>query len=47
MKKLLYVIDRSCNQKGNYRITRRENDDVKKQLGWQPKDNLKQYIESL
>ena len=35
------------NQKGNYRITKRENDDAKKLLGWQPKDILKQYISTL
>jgi len=35
------------NQKGNYRITKRENDDAKKLLGWQPKDILKQYISNL
>ena len=35
------------NQKGNYRITKRENDDAKKLLGWKPKDILKQYISNL
>ena len=35
------------DQKGNYRITRRENDDAKTLLGWEPKDRLKEYIKSL
>ena len=35
------------NQKGNYRITKRENDDAKKLLGWQPKDILEHYINNL
>jgi UDP-glucose 4-epimerase len=35
------------NQKGNYRETRRENDDAINRLGWQPKDVLKDYIKNL
>jgi len=35
------------DQSGNYRVTMRENDDAKKLLGWQPKDRLKEYIQSL
>jgi len=35
------------NQKGNYKETRRENDDAINRLGWQPKDVLKGYIENL
>jgi len=35
------------DQKGNYRITKRENDDAKKLLNWKPKDYLKQYIQKL
>ena len=35
------------NQKGNYRETRRENDDAINRLGWLPKDVLKEYIENL
>ena len=35
------------DQKGNYRITKRENDDAKNLLNWKPKDYLKQYIQKL
>jgi UDP-glucose 4-epimerase len=35
------------NQKGNYKETLRENNDVIERLGWQPTDKLKQYIQSL
>ena len=35
------------DQKGNYRVTLRENDDTIKRLGWKPEDRLKDYIESL
>jgi UDP-glucose 4-epimerase len=35
------------NQKGNYRITKRENDDTKNLLGWKPKDKLKHYVKNL
>jgi len=35
------------DQPGNYRKTLRENDDSLERLGWQPKDRLKEYIESL
>ncbi len=35
------------NQKGNYRETRRENNDAIIRLGWQPKDVLKDYIKNL
>lgn len=34
-------------QKGNYRETIRVNDDAIDRLGWQPKDKLKEYIQSL
>ena len=34
-------------QKGNYRVTKRENDDTLNKLGWIPKDKLKNYIQSL
>jgi len=34
-------------QKGNYRETKRVNDDAIQRLGWQPKDVLKEYIENL
>jgi UDP-glucose 4-epimerase len=33
--------------KGNYRETKRVNDDAIQRLGWQPKDVLKEYIENL
>lgn len=35
------------NQKGNYRETLRENNDVIERLKWQPQDRLKDYINSL
>ena len=35
------------NQKGNYTLTLRENDDLINELGWSPKDRLKQHIENL
>tara|TARA_B100000212_G_scaffold329267_1_gene294320 strand:- start:5346 stop:6191 length:846 start_codon:yes stop_codon:yes gene_type:complete len=35
------------DQPGNYRLTLRENDDTLERLGWQPKDRLKEYINSL
>jgi|TARA_R100001443_G_C3360064_1_gene178886 UDP-glucose 4-epimerase len=35
------------DQKGNYRVTLRERDDALGLLGWQPKDRLKEYIQSL
>ena len=34
-------------QKGNYRVTLRENDDTCKRLGWNPTDKLRDYIHSL
>lgn len=34
-------------QKGNYRETIRVNNDAIDRLGWQPKDKLKEYIQSL
>ena len=34
-------------QKGNYRMTLRENLDAVERLGWEPKDRLKQYVNSL
>ena len=33
--------------KGNYKETKRVNDDAIQRLGWQPKDVLKEYIENL
>ncbi len=33
--------------KGNYRETKRVNDDAITRLGWAPKDTLKQYIDNL
>jgi UDP-glucose 4-epimerase len=35
------------NQKGNYRETKRENNDAIQRLGWKPVDRLKEYINSL
>ena len=35
------------NQKGNYRETRRENNDAIERLRWQPTDKLKEYIKFL
>lgn len=35
------------DQKGNYRKTLRKNDDMLEKLKWSPKDQLKQYIQSL
>lgn len=35
------------NQKGNYRITLRENNDAIDRLGWSPENRLKNYIDSL
>ncbi len=34
-------------QKGNYRQTKRENNDAIERLGWQPQDRLKDYILNL
>ena len=34
-------------QKGNYRETKRENNDALNRLGWRPKDVLREYIENL
>lgn len=39
----VYVPD----QKGNYRVTLRENDDSLVRLGWSPKDRLQEYINNL
>ena len=36
-----------AEQKGNYRETKRVNDDAIIRLGWQPKDVLKEYIQNL
>jgi UDP-glucose 4-epimerase len=36
-----------AEQKGNYRETRRENNDALNRLGWSPKDRLKNYIDTL
>ena len=35
------------DQKGNYRETRRENNDAINQLNWSPTDRLEKYILSL
>jgi len=35
------------DQKGNYKVTMRENDDALNKLGWKPTDKLKNYIDSL
>ena len=35
------------DQPGNYRKTLRENDDTCEQLGWEPQDRLRKYIQSL
>jgi len=35
------------DQPGNYRKTLRENDDTLERLGWEPKDRLREYIQSL
>ena len=35
------------NERGNYRETKRENNDAIQRLGWQPVDRLKEYINSL
>ena len=35
------------DQPGNYRKTLRENDDSLLRLGWEPKDRLREYIQSL
>lgn len=32
------------DQKGNYRITLRENDDMLDRIGWRPQDRLREYI---
>jgi UDP-glucose 4-epimerase len=35
------------DQKGNYRVTLRENNDTVERLGWKPEDRLSDYIKSL
>lgn len=35
------------DQPGNYRSTRRENDDTLERLGWKPQDRLREYVLSL
>ena len=35
------------NQSGNYKETKRVNDDTILRIGWNPKDRLKEYIENL
>jgi UDP-glucose 4-epimerase len=47
IKKFSAVRVYMTEQKGNYRETKRENDDAIQRLGWQPKDRLKEYIENL
>ena len=39
----MYIPD----QKGNYRETLRENNDMVERLNWKPEDRLKEYIDSL
>ena len=39
----MYIPD----QKGNYRETLRENNDMLERLNWKPEDRLKEYIDSL
>jgi nucleoside-diphosphate-sugar epimerase len=34
-------------QKGNYRVTLRENNDTVERLDWKPEDRLSDYIKSL
>jgi UDP-glucose 4-epimerase len=40
-------IKRIPNQSGNYKETKRENNDALDRLEWNPKDTLKQYIDNL
>ena len=40
-------IERTPNQSGNYRETKRENNDALDRLEWKPTDVLKQYIDNL
>ena len=40
-------IERTPNQSGNYRETKRENNDALDRLEWKPTDTLKQYIDNL
>jgi len=40
-------IKRIPNQSGNYKETKRENNDALNRLEWNPKDTLKQYIDNL
>ena len=40
-------VERIPNQSGNYRETKRENNDALDRLDWKPKDVLKQYIDNL
>ena len=35
------------DQKGNYRVTLRENNDTVERLGWKPQDRLSDYVNSL
>jgi UDP-glucose 4-epimerase len=35
------------NERGNYRETKRENNDALNRLDWRPKDVLREYIENL
>ena len=35
------------DQKGNYKFTLRENDDTLNELNWEPKDRLKEHVNSL
>ncbi len=47
IKKFRCVKVYMSEQKGNYRETIRVNNDAVERLGWQPKDRLKEYINSL
>jgi UDP-glucose 4-epimerase len=47
IKKFSCVKVYMTDEKGNYRETKRENNDALNRLGWRPKDVLREYIENL
>jgi nucleoside-diphosphate-sugar epimerase len=47
IKKFSCVKVYMTDEKGNYRETKRVNDDTILRIGWNPKDRLKEYIENL
>ena len=47
IKKFSCVKVYMTDEKGNYRETKRENNDALNRLGWKPKDVLREYIENL